>query len=77
MMIPITINIRESAYDKVMYLLTHLKDDVNFILPKNVENEKTISSDVLEFRKLSKSLSVVEKNIDILSLDKEMNNDIF
>jgi len=77
MMIPITINIKESAYDKVMYLLTHLKDDVDFILPKKIEHEKDLSSDVLEFRKLSKNLSVVEKNIDILSLEKEMNNDIF
>ena len=77
MMIPININVKESAYDKVMYFLSHLKDDVTFVVPKKVEREKNVSTDVLEFRRLSKKISKVEKDIDILSLEKEINSDIF
>ena len=77
MMIPININVKESAYDKVMYFLSHLKDDVTFVVPEKVESEKIVSVDVLEFRRLSKKISKVEKDIDILSLEKEINSDIF
>jgi len=48
-----------------------------FIYIKNpLTRNKTIEN-VEEFRKLSKQISVIDKNIDILSLDKDINNDIF
>ena len=81
MIIPITLNVKESAYDKIIYFLSHLKDDVmivnkNFRIerkPQNSTNQKYLE----EFRELSKKISSVDKNIDILSLDKDINSDIF
>ncbi len=48
------------------------------IMAKALEMQQKINSELLkEFRNLSKHKSEVDKNIDIVSLDKEMNNDIF
>jgi len=48
-----------------------------FIYIKNpLIHNKTIEN-VEEFRRLSKQISVIDKDIDILSLDKDINNDIF
>jgi len=53
MMIPININVQESAYDKVIYFLSHLKDDV--VILDNVK-----SDDAFEISK-SKSLNKVQR----------------
>ena len=81
MTIPITLNVKESAYDKIIYFLSHLKDDVMIVnrdfkkvkKPQNSKNQKYLE----EFRELSKKISSVDKDIDILSLDKDINSDIF
>lgn len=79
MMIPISINVKESAYDKIIYFLSHFKDDV-IIINKSKNSKPSLNDvlpDVAEFRALSRRISVVDKNIDILSLDKDINSDIF
>ena len=81
MTIPLTLNVKESAYDKIIYFLSHLKDDVmivnkNFRIerkPQNSTNQKYLE----EFRELSKKISSVDKSIDVISLDKDINSDIF
>lgn len=77
MMIPINIEVKESAYDKVIYLLNHLKDDVRLINATKVgENQKSLD-DLVEFRKLSQELSSVGSDVDILSIEQDINSDIF
>ena len=81
MTIPITLNVKESAYDKIIYFLSHLKDDVMIVnrdfkkvkKPQNSKNQKYLE----EFRELSKKISSIDKSIDIISLDKDINSDIF
>ena len=81
MTIPITLNVKESAYDKIIYFLSHLKDDVMIVnrdfkkvkKPQNSKNQKYLE----EFRELSKKISSVDKSIDVISLDKDINSDIF
>ena len=81
MMIPINLNVKESAYDKVIYFLSHLKDDVMIVnrdfikekKPQKSQNQKYLE----EFRELSKTISSVDKSINIISLDKDINSDIF
>ena len=81
MMIPINLNVKESAYDKIIYFLSHLKDDVMIVnrdfikekKPQKSQNQKYLE----EFRELSKTISSVDKSINIISLDKDINSDIF
>ena len=68
MMIPINLNVKESAYDKVIYFLSHLKDDV-MIVNRDFKKVKKSQN--------SKKISSVDKSIDIISLDKDINSDIF
>jgi len=70
----IRLDINSDIFDRVMSFLE--------ILPKNMiriySNEHTRNKQrVDEFRILSKHISVIDKNIDILSLDKDINSDIF
>jgi len=71
----IQIDINSDIFDRVMSFLE--------ILPKNMiriysnENIKTHQHEVDEFRTLSRHISVIDNNIDILSLDKDINSDIF
>ena len=79
----IRLDINSDIFDRVMSFLE--------ILPKNMiriySNEHTKIKPttpntrnkhrVDEFRILSKHISVIDKNIDILSLDKDINSDIF
>ena len=79
----IRLDINSDIFDRVMSFLE--------ILPKNMiriySNEHTRiklttlntrnKQRVDEFRMLSKHISVIDKNIDILSLDKDINSDIF
>ena len=78
-MISLNLNVKESAYDKIIYFLSHLKDDVVIINrgKKSYSDREILLPNVAEFRVLSKKISIVDKNIDILSLDKDINNDIF
>ena len=40
-------------------------------------NQRVTNDLLLEFQEISKNISSVDKNIDILSMDKDVNNDIF
>jgi len=40
-------------------------------------SEKLINELLKEFRRISKNISRVDKNIDILKLDEDINSDIF
>ena len=78
-MIALNLNVRESAYDKIVYFLSHLKDDVVILNRDDKRNSINYSNttNIKEFRALSKHISNVDKNIDILSLEKDINSDIF
>ncbi|CAA6815045.1 MAG: Unknown protein [uncultured Sulfurovum sp.] len=70
----VTIDIRESAYDKIIYFLKHLKDDVVILSPTKVEetdvNENSASFfDTLRARKLQ-----VAKDVSIEKIMNEMND---
>jgi len=70
----LTIDIRESAYDKVIYFLKHLKDDVVILsttnLKENDVNENLASFfDTLRERKLQ-----VAKDVNIDEIMNEMND---
>jgi len=65
MMIPININVQESAYDKVIYFLSHLKDDV--VILDNVKSDDTFeiskskSSNKLQRIKILERLSTLDR----------------
>jgi hypothetical protein len=59
MTIPISLEVKESAYDKIIYFLSHLKDDVIIL---NRENFKAKNGSKLNQR------NVLEKKIDIDAL---------
>ena len=71
----IRLDINNDIFDRVMSFLE--------ILPKNMiriysdEKMKVNQKELDEFRALSKHISVVDKKIDILALDKDINSDIF
>jgi len=70
----LTIDIRESAYDKVIYFLKHLKDDVVILsttnLKENDVNENLTSFfDTLRERKLQ-----VANDVNIDEIMNEMND---
>ena len=72
----IQLEINSDIYDKVMSFLEILPKNMIRIYPhKNLQ--KTHQDELDVFKALSQNISSVDKNIDILSLDKEMNNDIF
>jgi len=53
-MISINLNIKESAYDKIIYFLSHLKDDVTIV--SNHTNSNKLAKNQKEI-KISKRLS--------------------
>jgi len=59
MMIPININVEESAYDKIIYFLSHLKDDVTII--DNITPSKNKSSKKLQRIKVLERLSTLDR----------------
>jgi len=71
----IRLDINNDIFDRVMSFLE--------ILPKNMiriysdEKMKVNQKELDEFRALSQHISVVDKKIDILALDKDINSDIF
>ncbi|MFW5890711.1 MAG: hypothetical protein ACOCUI_00665 [bacterium] len=48
-----------------------------FDIDETVKKDKSTNELLDEFRKISKNISKVDKNIDILKLDEDMNSDIF
>ena len=58
MTISINLDIRESAYDKVIYFLSHLKDDVKIITNKRKVHN---SSDRLKQIKILERLSTLDR----------------
>jgi|GEM_PF-2837521 len=58
-MISLNIDIKESAYDKIIYLLSHLKDDVTIKTHPSVSKD-IIIQDKNELKTLQKSQSVFE-----------------
>ncbi len=57
-MISINLNIKESVHDKIIYFLSHLKDDVTII--SNHTNSNKLSKSPKEI-KISKRLSTFDK----------------
>ena len=58
MMISINLDIKESAYDKIMYFLSHLKDDVKIVTnQKRTQN----SSQRLKQIKILERLSTLDR----------------
>lgn len=68
----LTIDIKDSAIDKVMYLLNHLKSDVKIIYSKNenVLDIQTISKDDEDYTYISNSRNNRQINpSDYVTLD--------
>jgi len=66
-MISINLKIKENAYDKIMYLLSHLKDDVQII---NNQHNKDVSVDKL------KQISILDKLSTLDRLVAQSNNKV-
>jgi len=58
MMIPISLNVKESAYDKIIYFLSHLKDDVTIVSNQNKNHNP---SERLKQIKILQRLSTLDK----------------
>ena len=62
MTIPITLNVKESAYDKIIYFLSHLKDDVTIVNKKKKINiDKKSSSEKLQQIKILERLATLDR----------------
>ena len=65
MMIPITLNVKESAYDKIIYFLSHLKDDVTIVNKIKKSNKinvnKKSSSEKLQQIKILERLATLDR----------------
>ncbi len=70
----ITINVKESAYDKIIYFLSHFKDDVVILNREEVQIKAKKSNDDYFFNSLRKRALKVDKNINIDDMMNEMNN---
>jgi len=57
-MIPISLNVKESAYDKIIYFLSHLKDDVTIVSNQNKNHNP---SERLKQIKILQRLSTLDK----------------
>jgi len=73
MTIPINLEVKESAYDKIIYFLSHFKDDI-IIKDKKVNNHKKNSNYELFFNTLRHRKLKINKSVDIDKLMNEMNN---
>jgi len=60
MMIPINLEVKESAYDKIIYFLTHLEDDVRFKIETNEKILKT-NNEKLKQIKIFERLATLDK----------------
>ena len=58
MMIPISLNVKDSAYDKIIYFLSHLKDDVTIVSNQNKNHNP---SERLKQIKILQRLSTLDK----------------
>ena len=65
MTIPITLNVKESAYDKIIYFLSHLKDDVTIVNKIKKSNKinvnKKSSSEKLQQIKILERLATLDR----------------
>ena len=61
MMIPITLNVKESAYDKIIYFLSHLKDDVTIVNKIKSNVNKKSSSEKLQQIKILERLATLDR----------------
>jgi hypothetical protein len=68
-MIPINLQVKESAYDKIVYLLSNLKDDVIFSIEKN---DQAIKID----KKKLKQIKTLERLATLDKLVSQSNNSI-
>jgi len=73
MTIPINLEVKESAYDKIIYFLSHFKDDV-IIKNKNVSSHKKSDTYELFFNTLRHRKLKIDESINIEKLMNEMNN---
>ena len=73
MAIPIRLEVKESAYEKIIYFLSHFKDDV-IIKDKNPTPHKKSDSYELFFDTLRHRKAKIDKNINIDNIMNEMNN---
>lgn len=67
----LTINIKESAYDKIMYLLSHLKDDVTIVkeIPNHSLKQNKQPNEVVDFLELGGS-SCWDGNLEVMREDR-------
>jgi len=73
MTIPINLEVKESAYDKIIYFLSHFKDDV-MIKDNKVSSHKKSDTHELFFNTLRHRKLKINENINIDRLMNEMNN---
>jgi len=75
-MIPITLQVKESAYDKIIYLLSHLQDDVTFNVEKN--NINTPSEKLRQLKTLERLATLdklVAQSNNTIQVTRELSTD--
>jgi len=73
MTIPINLEVKESVYDKIIYFLSHFKDDV-IIKNKNVSSHKKSDTHELFFNTLRHRKLKIDESVNIDNVMNEMNN---
>ena len=74
-MISLNINVKASAYDKIIYFLSHLKDDVFIASSSKIStfNQKKYDTESF-FMTLENRNVIIDKDIRIDDIMNEMNN---
>ena len=73
MMISINLNVKESAYDKIMYFLSHLKDDVKIITnPKKNHNPSNRLKQIKILERLSTLDRLVAQSNNKIMVTREI-----
>ncbi len=76
MTIPITINVKESAYDKIIYFLSHLKDDVMIVTnQKKSYNPSERLKQIKILERLSKLDKLVAQSNNRVTVTREIATD--
>ena len=79
MMISLNINVEESAYDKIIYFLSHLKDDVTILddvkINDTLETSKNRSSKKLQRIKILERLVAQSNNSVRVTKEIAINTD--
>ncbi|MEA2029904.1 MAG: hypothetical protein U9N49_13160 [Campylobacterota bacterium] len=76
-MYSIKIDINPAIYEHIMFFLKNLPKNMIRISFDEKEHTTPTQKQLKQFQVLSQNISHVDKDIDILALDKDINSDLF